>query len=507
MTKTATTTKKFLPKHGKWIHVQHRDTMRSRHHAHIGRAMRLPRSVPATPLPVDGTGNASVSCPMDGNDTFGDCMEAMACHTDNIWTFGRGQPGWTQSTFDLTTLERQYEAASGGDNGLDEPTLLTQCWKPGLAGNQAATYVDSLDIDFANDALLQYAIDQFFAVQMMWSIPDDFLQNFATGSVWPNAGIADPANGHGTPLADVNANGFYRLWTWGGWAWVSPAFIKSVDPAGWVTFSARQFNSQGYDAKGRHITKQAAKWVACGGNVIPASVLNAFPPIVGPGPTPTPPIPPVPPTPQPGPGPSVLQRVLAAVDGLFAKVETMFGPGSRVFLESFRKAIDAAITKAFGASKEYRDARGLNFQTLLQEVETLLRTWGPLALPFVNAIVEGSSLNPLEKSIIEQLIAQVLGGAKAMQSHCDEAGTQRKRCFVRDTAPTALEQALVKLQSDTQAALALAQAKDGTASALVAANTAQATALGSDTLAAASLSSGLALVQTDAQAVATAATA
>ncbi len=308
MNKTATCKKVWLPKHRMWVHFQHRDTMRKRL-VREGAAEAI-GAIPAVTLPVDGTGDAGVSCPMDGNDTHGDCMEAMACHTDNIWTYGQGKPGWTESVFNQQGIINQYEAASGGDNGLDEPKLLTQCWKPGLAGQPLATYVDTADIDFTNDALLQYCQDNFYAVQMMWSVPDKFLQGFSTGTVWPNAGIPDDNNGHGTPLADVggpqtivnniNCNGFYRLWTWGGWAWVSPAFIKSVEPAGWVTFSKRQFNALGYDSKGRHITKQAMAWTTATGRTIPAAVINSFP---GPGPTPVPPIPPVPPVPPTPPAP------------------------------------------------------------------------------------------------------------------------------------------------------------------------------------------------------------
>jgi len=291
MARTGTAHKKYLKKFGRWVHFQHRDTMRKRQ-PHP-RAI-LP-TVPATALPVDCTGSGTVLVPMDGNDTLGDCMEAMACHVDGIWTFGRGQSGWTESVFSLTALESQYETASGGDNGLDEPTLLTRCWAPGLAGQSAATYDDSLDVDVTNVPLTQYVIDQFFHVCMMWSVPDDFLDDFVPGGVWPFAGTPDPANGHGTPLTDiggpndavggVSVKGFYRLVTWGGWVWVSPAFVASVDPTCFAVFSRRQFNAAGFDAHGRHVSTQAAAWVALGGNATKAAAVVAmFPPV---GPTPS----------------------------------------------------------------------------------------------------------------------------------------------------------------------------------------------------------------------------
>jgi hypothetical protein len=337
MARTATTHKKYLEKHGIWVHFQHRDTMRTRH-THAMAALPGTIVIPKTTLPVDCTGNGTVVAPMDGNNTLGDCMEAMACHVDGFWTFGRGQSGWTESSFPLPAIESQYEEASGGDNGLDEPTLLVKCWKPGLAGVKAATYADSLNVDVTNVPLAQYLIDQFFHICMMWSVPDDFLQNFVPGGTWTNADTPDPENGHGTPLTDIQANGFYRLFTWGAWVWASPTFIASVDPACFVVFSPRQFNAAGYDAHGRHVSTQANVWVALGGNaVIAASVVAMFPPI---GPSPAP-VPPQPPTPSPAPPPTPEPTGVATLTGAQGAVTAAFN-SSKTFIYDRQQAIAAA---------------------------------------------------------------------------------------------------------------------------------------------------------------------
>jgi hypothetical protein len=309
---------KRLPKHGNIeVVFHHRDTMRARHTHPKAEMPTAEKAVPATILPVDCTGNATVSVPMDGNNFLGDCMEAMACHVDNIWTFFRGIVGYIQSLFVEAAIEAQYTAASGGDNGLDEPTLLTKCWAPGLASQTAATYDDSLDVDLTNVPLVQYCIDYFFHVCQMWSVPDAFLQNFVGGGVWASAATPDPENGHGTPLSDIAApgtvvdgidiGGFYRLFTWGSWVWAGPAFIASVDPAGWVTFSRRQFNAQGYDAHGRHVTAVAAAWVAIGGNAAKVNAVVAMFPAPAPSPAPVPT-----PTPTPGPTPAPPPSPVAA---------------------------------------------------------------------------------------------------------------------------------------------------------------------------------------------------
>jgi hypothetical protein len=288
-------------------HFTHRDAMQARG---VFRAFKHAAPIiPATTLPVDCTGNATVSCPMDGNDQYGDCGPAMCCHVDNIWTFGQGKTGWTESVFSQTNIVSQYLQISGGDNGTNEAMLVGSggIWRTGLAGIPAAIVVDALDIDVTNVPLAQFAIDNFYSIQMAWSVPDAFINGFNTGTVWSSAGVPDPNNGHYTPLSDIGGpqtssgnmslNGYYRLWTWGTWCWVSPQFVASVQPQCFIAFSPRQFSAAtGLDSKGRHITTQAAIWQQCGGHAIPPAVLNAFPPLVGPAPpspvptpTPTPP--------------------------------------------------------------------------------------------------------------------------------------------------------------------------------------------------------------------------
>lgn len=328
-TKTATTVKKHLPKHngGTWVHFVHRDTMRRKRP--MAKAS-LPKAVPATILPVDNTGNATVSCPMLGNDTVGDCGPVMMAHMSQIRTYGQGKSGFIAIVINQASLVAQYEQKSGGDNGTDEDMLVGSGGIATVAGGGVANdptdiVVDHLDVDVTNAPLAQYCNDQFYGVHMAWSVPDAFLQGFATGTVWADAMTPDPNNGHYTPLSDVggettivnevNLNGFYRLWTWGGWCWVSPAFVVSVDPECFVTFSPLQFNkATGYDSHGRHITDQAAAWVALGGN---ASIVNAlaatFPPKVAP------------PAPPPAPPPTGLLTA-AQVTGVQAAVAAVIDP-------------------------------------------------------------------------------------------------------------------------------------------------------------------------------------
>jgi hypothetical protein len=216
----------------------------------------------------------------------------MCDHVNGIRSFGQGKAGFTEVHANLAALDAQYEAASGGDNGSDEDMLVgtNGSWITGIANDTTCVVVDHLDVDITNAPLAQYCIDQFYSICMAWSVPDAFIQGFAQGTVWAAAAIPDANNGHFTAQADVAGptdtgsdgtalNGFMRLWTWGSWCWVSPAFIASVDPECFVTFSALQFNkADGYDSHGRHVSDQAAKWVALGGNAAAvATVVALFP--------------------------------------------------------------------------------------------------------------------------------------------------------------------------------------------------------------------------------------
>jgi hypothetical protein len=261
---------------GQVVRLVHRDDMRA---ARPKRARAsLPPQVPATPLPVDSSGNGTCPCPMDGNDQYGDCGPVMCAHTNGLRTFGQGKPGFQILQAPVAALESQYEAVSGGDNGTTEDMLVGNAggpggaagpgiWLTGIAGDTSATVVDHLDLgDGSNAALVQFCLDQFYSVCKAWSVPDEVLNTFVSGCSFLTPLPADPANGHFTCISDVDADGNYRDWTWGGWFLESPAFMAGTDPECFVTFSALQFNAQGYDSKGRHVSDVAASWVSIGGN-------------------------------------------------------------------------------------------------------------------------------------------------------------------------------------------------------------------------------------------------
>jgi hypothetical protein len=230
---------------------------------------------------------------MDGNDTYGDCMYAGACHGDNTFTGNSG----TESVFDLATITADYLELSGGDNGLDEGTLVP-AWKAGIASTPEASILDALDIDPTNAAMTQSAISLFGGVLFMLDVPDTWVNNFQTGYVWDVPAVADSNNGHAVWWNGVDTTGNYKLQTWGTYGWITPAGVSVCDPSAFVVFSLRWFNAAGYAPNGMHYTALSPLWTQAGGAVLPAS------PFPAPTPTPLPPAPIPPPNPTPTPTPT-----------------------------------------------------------------------------------------------------------------------------------------------------------------------------------------------------------
>ena len=266
---TATCKRVYLPRLRHFAHFHDRHAMKR---GHPKRTFKVPAGWPMPPLPIDFA--KSLVFPMYGNDRLGDCMYAAAAHGDNTFTGNNS----AESKFDEATLERYYERLSGGDNGLDEGTLIDG-WKDGIAGVRAACIVDALDIETTDPATMRAAIYLFGGVLFMLDVPDAWC-NTGDGETWDVPAHADRNNGHGTWINGVDAAGNYHLLTWGGYRELTPAGLQACDPSGFVVFSLRWFNAQGYAPNGLHYNQLAAMWTAAGGKPLPASPF--------PAPTPTP---------------------------------------------------------------------------------------------------------------------------------------------------------------------------------------------------------------------------
>ncbi len=421
----------YVPKLGKRVKFQDRHAMKR---GHPTRRFKLSVSYPPTPLPVDWA--KALSFPMDGNDNYGDCMLAGACHADNTFTGNAG----TESSFSESAIVNQYLKASGGDNGLDEGTLLNQCWKPGLAGNAQATILDALDLDPTDTAAAQAAIYLFGGVLFMLDVPDAWIDAFdpAGGAVWDAPARADSNNGHGVWWNGVDASGRYRAQTWGSYVRITPAGVQVCDPSAFVVFSLRWFDSSGYAPNGKHYTELAQFWQQFGGATLPPS------PFPAPGPTPTPPVP-VPPAPTPSPAPSQYPT-LAQWDAECQRLLTTY-PRMKSFIKVVQKLGASDLGKGFDpiavVQALINDAPQII--ALAQALATIITSFqGPQALRFRDtptdpvdaalAVVKADAAQTAADSAAQAQTAQQLANAQQADQQAQAALTADQTQQQQDVA-------------------------------------------------------------------------
>ena len=266
--------------------------------------------MPAPPATLDYTLAGALSFPMDGNDTYGDCEYAAACHASNSMTGCAAGSASGEDSFVESAIVARYLQLSGGDNGLATDTMMTE-WLGGIVGpNGPHTILDQMAVDPTDQAAMQLALYLFGGVFFTLAVPDVWVDNATGGAVWTSGTgvVADDNNGHAVWFTGYNATG-YQLQTWALQPpiTITPAGVAVCDPEATVVFSLDFFNAQGIAPNGLTYATLASLWQQLGGKALPP-----FPtPAPSPTPTPTPapppppppPLPPVPPIPTPTPTP------------------------------------------------------------------------------------------------------------------------------------------------------------------------------------------------------------
>jgi hypothetical protein len=301
---TATTNRVWLPKAGHFAHLIPRNQMKRCAAPHL---VRQGAAWPQPVLPVGYTTVNDAIIPIDDNSSYGDCGWAMIAHADNVLTFRA--TGTASSITNMSAFINQYLTASGGDNGSDEPMVLSAWappngiagipgWQPPAGSNIApvnATAFDHLDIG-NTVAELQGAIAAQGVVLMAFNVPNAWINSFDQngGAVWDGGVVGNPANGHFVPLVGVDAQGRYILLTWGSYVYVTQAGLEAngVDPECFTVATARAYNpATGLDFAGRTWAANSTFWTGMGGQPFPAwpyGMVNPVPPV-------NPPVPPTPP--------------------------------------------------------------------------------------------------------------------------------------------------------------------------------------------------------------------
>lgn len=155
--------------------------------------------IPTSPSSVAYASDAAMKVirDLEGNDAFGDCVEAEEAHYVAIVTGAAGK------LFSYTTemTEKLYTALTGfnrndpkTDTGTDPIECLSYCLAHPY--EDKSVNLGYLQVDATNPAEIQYAINTFGNLKIWLPLPDSFIKPFPSkdGFVW-DADEPNPENG------------------------------------------------------------------------------------------------------------------------------------------------------------------------------------------------------------------------------------------------------------------------------------------------------------------------
>ena len=262
--------------------------------------------------------------PILGNDQYGDCYAAAACHSFSLLSANGAGSATKADVFDQPTLIKWYLQQSGGDNGLSDSDVYPAMEGGFIPPGGTHKILDYLILDPNNLPLMQQASQVFGPPLWTCSLLSDWLNNMGPNATWDATSQPDPSAGHAMVLGKIGVTGgtnpTHQTATWGYYNFLTHKGLLAAQPEVIFVFSLEFFNAQGYTPTGVYYTDAAAFWTASGGKQLPA---NPFPP---PGPTPVPPTPvpptPVPPTPVPPTPTPVPPTPVPLVPGTFVLTDT-----------------------------------------------------------------------------------------------------------------------------------------------------------------------------------------
>ncbi|MFF5029256.1 hypothetical protein ACFY2J_34235 [Streptomyces collinus] len=240
----------------------------------------------------------SITWPMYGNATIGDCTCAGVGHMVNQLTFygsGVEKLPAEKSVIDMYSAITGYDPAKpGSDTGAYCQDVLAYWRKTGLEGHRIVAYA-SLDVSNLNE--VRQAIALFGTVYVGLTVPDSAMEQFNAGEPWDVVKGSRPEGGH-CVIVGAYDRGTFGLVTWGTETTMTEAFWRAYVDEAWVVLDA-----DGLKAAGVYFTG-APSWYALGEQY--AALTGETNPLPQP-PSPTPP-----PTPTPSPTPALDPHLVAA---------------------------------------------------------------------------------------------------------------------------------------------------------------------------------------------------
>jgi len=204
------------------------------------------RLLPSPPA-VFGHYDLIESWGMLGNDQWGDCALAGACHQTMLWTKEGGNP----APFDTDAALANYAQVTGfdpsagesGNNPTDQGTEISQLadyWlSTGVvdAKGQRHKVVAVVDLNPGDLRELWIATWLFQTIGLGFQMPETAMDQTAKGEAWDYVEGAQIVGGHYVPAVGRQADGNGLIVTWGQLQAFTPTFYRQYNNQGIVALS------------------------------------------------------------------------------------------------------------------------------------------------------------------------------------------------------------------------------------------------------------------------------
>ena len=154
--------------------------------------------------------------PMDGNDSYGDCVMAGAAHIITAWN---GMIGQKKVSARCAVIRQYKKLTGGGDTGLNELDTLNTWRKNQFFGENILAYVEN---DIKNQTQLKQSIYLFGGLYLGMNVQENAIADFDAGITWTPGKLT--GDGHCVVILGYDKDTVTIL-TWGGkikatWDWV-----------------------------------------------------------------------------------------------------------------------------------------------------------------------------------------------------------------------------------------------------------------------------------------------
>lgn len=206
---------------------------------------------------------------MLGNDKYGDCTCAGACHEHMVWEHEAGK---TVKFTDADALGL-YSAVTGfnpdepdTDQGANVRDVLNYRRKTGVKDSTGKRHkIDGfLLLEQGNIDHLLAAAYVFGAVGLGFRFPDFSMQQFDQGKAWTlpaHNPQPHPNEGHYVPLF-AKRNGYLKVGTWGKLQSMSVPYWLFYGDETWALYSKELLNAQGKSPEGLDVKALNAQLAA-----------------------------------------------------------------------------------------------------------------------------------------------------------------------------------------------------------------------------------------------------